>query len=437
MEEQQKQAARRKVEAEVIASVESGDVNRLRALLQSDRSLVNSFRLIQGRRSTRRMETALTLAAKKGSAETVALLLSFGADPRLADNEGTLPLGAALSAQKGRVEVVSHLLKAGADPDQTDGSGGTALHRAVGSGEEDTEAIFKLFAGARSFGDYDHRGWTPLHYAAGPSDLDAMRILVGMGADPNAPSRAPQEPASMPDEAAGTTPLAVVARDRQIRAAATLCALGADPARAGAGGVPARIVAVQRAQKRGPETKGDGTDLARQWNMATFLARGGGCDTLLARSRRGERIPKAEVWRIANESECEAGWGWACGQAGWAFHRGEGALVDEARAYALFRKACHQTSWHDQWSCGMTGIFHIRGIGVPKDPAEGARWLKLGCEPARADRSDPQSCDRLGRLHAEGVGVPKDPERARSLFKRACDAKYEDACANVTKYGGS
>ena len=43
--------------------------------------------------------------------------------------------------------------------------------------------------------------------------------------------------------------------------------------------------------------------------------------------RAGERLAEAEVQRIANESECDAGWGWACGQAGWAHYQGEGARV--------------------------------------------------------------------------------------------------------------
>jgi len=436
LEEQRKLGARQQDEADLIATIESGDVARTRALLEKDRSLANSVRMVRGRRTDRRAETALTLSAKKGRSEIVAVLLGFGADPRLVDSEGTLPLGAAFSAEDQRLEIATLLLKAGADPDQADGSGRTALHHAAGFREEETEPLLALLAKATSVGARDHRGWTPLHGAASANNLAAMRLLVERGADLNATTGAPQDQAGMPDDVPGTTPLALVARDRQIRSAATLCALGADPQHAGAGGVSARDVAARRAQKEGAKPSADGSDLARHWNMAEFLARGGGCDALLARSRRGERIAAVEVARIANESECAAGWGWACGQAGWAFHRGEGARLDKARAYALFRRACHETSWHDPWSCGMTGIFHVDGIGIPEDPTEGARWLKLGCEPARADRSDEQACNRLGLLHAEGNGVPKDVTRARSLFKRACDARYERACANLNKHSG-
>jgi TPR repeat protein len=85
----------------------------------------------------------------------------------------------------------------------------------------------------------------------------------------------------------------------------------------------------------------------------------------------------------------------------------------------------------------MAGIFHVEALSVPKDPAEGARWLAKGCETPDPARADAQACDRLGLLYAAGNGVAKDPDRARWLFKRACDQKYERACANLKKQAGS
>ena len=83
----------------------------------------------------------------------------------------------------------------------------------------------------------------------------------------------------------------------------------------------------------------------------------------------------------------------------------------------------------------MAGIIHVEGLSVPRDPAEGARWLARGCEIPDLERADAQACDRLALLYAAGNGVEKDPGRARFLFKRACDQKHAKACANLAKQG--
>ena len=165
-----------------------------------------------------------------------------------------------------------------------------------------------------------------------------IRLLVAKGADVNvrtiAPSHLPGTATS--HEVAGTTPISIVARDRQIGGAATLCALGADPDLPDSTGATARQVAARVAAKEAARGSPGSSDVIRHQNMAAFLAKGGGCDALRARKLSGEKIPEAEVLRIANLSECETGWGWACGQAGWAYLHGEGAReVRRPRAGAV------------------------------------------------------------------------------------------------------
>jgi uncharacterized protein len=172
-------------------------------------------------------------------------------------------------------------------------------------------------------------------------------------------------------------------------------------------------------------------DLVRHRNMAAFLAPGGGCDALRERRLSHETIGAAEVRRIANESECAAGWGWACGQAGWAYHQGEGAPRNASKALALFRAGCDSALTKDEWCCGMAGIMYLDGTGVAPDAPEAVRWLSKGCETPDSKRADAQACHRLGRAVAEGGGVPRDLGRARSAFKRACDLKDEEACASL------
>jgi TPR repeat protein len=227
-----------------------------------------------------------------------------------------------------------------------------------------------------------------------------------------------------------------VARDRQIAGAATLCALGADPDLSDSTGASARQVAARVAASEAARGSPGSSDVIRHQNMAAFLAKGAGCDALRARHRGGEKIPEAEVLRIANVSECDTGWGWACGQAGWAYHQGEGARENDERALELFRQGCEKAMTKSEWCCGMAGILYAEGEGVPKDPVEGARWLAKGCETADPKRADEQSCNRLGLLYVAGDGVRKDLTRARSYFRRACDQKYQAACDNLAKYAG-
>ncbi len=439
MEEQQQASQRRDAETAFVEAVESGDTAAVRALLEADRSLVSSFRWVRRSRSARYAQTqsALTAAVKRGRTEMVELLLASGADPNMPDGAGALPLVEVLRSVGDKAAVMAALLHEGADPLKGDANGKTALHYAAQEAGGSDDLLRRLIAKAGETGGPDVRGLYPLHYAAEQASVPAIRLLVKNGADPNLRSTAPQPKATFVEHVAGTTPLAIVALDRQIAAAATLCALGADPDLADSTGASARQVAARVAAKEGARANAGQADLVRYRNMAAFLARGAGCDALLARKRRGEAIAEAEVQRIANESECGAGWGWACGKAGWAFYEGEGAAKDPARALALFRTGCATALTPDNWSCGMAGILYVDGPGVSSDPAEGARWLSRGCETADPSRADMQACDRLGLLAAEGRGVPKDVARARALFKRACDSNYQSACADLAAHPGS
>jgi TPR repeat protein len=433
IEKQRERARRQLAETAFVALAESNNVEDVRAEAAKDRTLVNSVRTLSGEESSYQTESALTAALQGGRREMVDVLLELGADPNRADGTGTLPLSVAITAPNDHVALVSALLDNGADPLRADAAGETALHRAAG-GYHAGELLPLILARARGTGGPNTRGLTPLHVAASAGSLPAIRLLIQKGVDLNIRTAAPgREP--FPGDVAGATPLALVAQDRQIDAAATLCALGADPDLADVTGASARQVAVRVAAQEAAKTNPIDVDLARHKNMAAFLAKGAGCDALLARKRRGETIADAEVERIANESECAAGYGWGCGRAGWAYYKGEGARADAAQALGFFRRGCEVALTKNEWACGMVGILYIEGGGVRADPTEGARWLTKGCETPDPKRADAQSCTRLGMLLAEGRGVAKDLGRAHVLFRRACDAKYESACANLERYG--
>jgi ankyrin repeat protein len=436
VEEQRQLERRRQAETNFVEGVGSNPPATLRASLEQDRTLANAFRMVPGRRRSYKGESALTMAIKHRPREIAALLLEFGADPNLPQGDGESPLSVAMGLDKDRADKIAVLLEKGADPERIF-PGGSALHRAASMHSAAAREAFPLLlAKARGVGGYDGNGWTPLHRAAASANPVVIRLLVAKGADVNVRTHAPRPGEGMSGEVAGTTPLAIVARDRQIDGAATFCALGADPDLQDSTGASARQVAARVAEEQGKRSNPIDVDLRRHVNMAAFLAKGGGCDALLERSRRGEKLEDAWVLRIANESECEAGLGWSCGQAGWAYHRGEGARENDERALELFQKGCEKALTKSMWSCGMVGIFHVEGTFVAKNPTEGALWLAKGCETPDPKRADEQACNRLGLLYATGSGVTKDLARARALFKRACDEKYERACANLSKYAG-
>jgi len=439
--EEQKQLKRREdAETQFVEAVGSSPLPIVRASLEQDRTLANAFRMVWGRKRSYRAETALTMATTHRRRDMMELLLAFGADPNLPQADGESPLSLALGLDKDRADKVALLLEKGADPEKVFAHG-SALHRAASINTAASRVVFPLLlAKAAGVGSPDRNGWTPLHSAASSANPTVIRLLVEKGADVDVRTTAPRPGEGRSDEVAGTTPLSIVARDRQIAGAATLCALGADPDLPDSTGASARQVAAQVAAKEAAKEAARGSsgssDVIRHRNMAAFLAKGAECDALRARRRGGEKVPEAEVLRIANLSECETGWGWACGQAGWAYYQGEGARENDERALELFRQGCEKSMTKDEWCCGMAGILHAEGTGVPKDPVEGARWLAKGCETPDPKRADEQSCNRLGLLYVAGDGVPKDLTRARSYFKRACDQKYQEACDNLAKHSG-
>jgi TPR repeat protein len=436
VEEQRQLARRQEAETSFVEAVGSSPLATVRASLEQDRTLANAFRMVPGRKRSYRAESALTMAIKHRQHDMMELLLAFGADPNLPQADGESPLAVAIGLDKDRADKVALLLEKGADPEKIYATG-SALHRSASAytaAARDTFAL--LLAKAAGVGRADSSGWMPLHSAASSANPTAIRLLVEKGADVNVRTTAPRPGEGMPGEVAGTTPLSIVARDRQIAGAATLCALGADPDLPDSTGASARQVAARTAASEAARGSPGSSDVIRHHNMAAFLARGGECDALRGRHRAGEEVPEAEALRIANVSECNTGWGWACGQAGWAYHQGEGAPENDERALELFRHGCEKSMDKSEWCCGMAGILYAEGQGVPKDPVEGARWMAKGCDTLDPKRADDQSCNRLGLLYVAGTGVPRDLARARSYFRRACDLKYQAACDNLAKRAG-
>jgi ankyrin repeat protein len=140
--------------------------------------------------------TPLVMAAINGQFDIAKMLIDRGADPNLTAKGAISPLWATINTQwqprtrfpqpqnmemqkTTYLQVMEALLKAGADPN-------TRI---------EAHPWFMVYTGCgnRNCGLADTSGSSPFWRAAYSVDVDAMRLLVKYGADPNIPSMAPRQ----------------------------------------------------------------------------------------------------------------------------------------------------------------------------------------------------------------------------------------------------
>ena len=225
----------------LIEAARAGDAESVRALLDGGAD-VNAR---QGDGAT-----ALHWAAHRNSLAATRLLLDAGADPNAANDLDATPLW--LAAENGSAPMTELLLDAGADPNLTLVMGETPLMIAARSGAAETVALL-LDAGAFPNATERERDQTALMWAAAEGHADVAQLLIEAGADLHARSRAWDQLENTAGNTntsgnfrmahGGSTPVLFAARTGDIDAARVLVEAGADPNDAAASGTSALVIA--------------------------------------------------------------------------------------------------------------------------------------------------------------------------------------------------
>ena len=207
-----------KIVAQFMEACFYGDVDKVRALIAKDPSLVRAF----SAHKAHYIRTGLHVAATAGHVGVVRLLVEQGADPNACEaGDNTYPLHWA--AANGNVEIVRALLDAGGDVHGTgDAHEGGVIGWATNENPHRAEVIALLVErGARhhifsaiNLGDLNliekvveddpaaldrrmsrfDRGQTPLHVAINRQRHDILDLLIDLGADVEAKDMGGQTP---------------------------------------------------------------------------------------------------------------------------------------------------------------------------------------------------------------------------------------------------
>ena len=136
------------------------------------------------------LRTALECAVHGNCAEIVLLLLANGADPNTCANvyeKSSTALGYALSRWSINIDILSALINAGADVNKMARPGSAHPVRQAAA-KSNAEAVQLLLEAGACINSTSEDKCTALQAASGTRNIDLIKILIGAGADVNAPA---------------------------------------------------------------------------------------------------------------------------------------------------------------------------------------------------------------------------------------------------------
>jgi hypothetical protein len=154
-----------------------------------------------------------------------------------------------------------------------------------------------------------------------------------------------------------------------------------------------------------------------------------GCDALKKHLPQGVSAAPIEARIIALlAADCaREGGETTCVQLGISYEIGRDVARDEARAAAIYEKACASVPVARciDLALGKPPLATKTLYGAARKSLEGA-----------CGRSEAAACAQLGVMNEEGRGAPKDLATAAKLYRKACDGGFGAGCtslANVAK----
>ena len=126
--------------------------------------------------------TALHMAAGRGNADIVSLLLTDSEEARIDAGDASGATALFIASAKGHLEIVNMLLDAGADPDRPFEQSYHVLYYAILEGH--FEIMKRLLAAGADPNGVGNGTWIPLDIAASRGSIEIVEILLNAGANP-------------------------------------------------------------------------------------------------------------------------------------------------------------------------------------------------------------------------------------------------------------
>jgi hypothetical protein len=172
----------------IFAVVQKGDAEMLAYMLEAGKSKVDV--------TDEYGNTPLILAAQIGHVEVVKILIAAGANLRASDKHGE-PL-IHLVAESGEIEVMKVLLASGLKVDERSDATGPLLYAPDGNSgySHDVKRMIERNGGSVS----TFSGYQPIHSAAEVGNVEMVKFLISVGADPQAKDSSGRTPLDYVDK---------------------------------------------------------------------------------------------------------------------------------------------------------------------------------------------------------------------------------------------